>query len=296
MFSPRIGITIMATFDFPIADISINLRGHTTLPFYSSPKYLAAKTRGEKQWTTPTLLESLDEAGIRYGGVIASFAAADKGRRLDPIAIEEVHEVVAADPSRLFGWIGVNPLTTVETVKQIDYAVNQLGFKGVHVYPHWFGVRIDDRKYWPIYAKCAELDVPITLQVGSPTPNSNLQVVGRPIWLDPVAQDFPELKLIGLHIGSPWVHEMIMLCRNYDNVHILADAHRPSTWEPELLDYIHGVGNHLNMEGHKKVMWGTDWPVQTFKDSLDEVAALNFGEEAARALLGGNAIDLFDLS
>ncbi|MGP2435480.1 amidohydrolase family protein, partial [Listeria monocytogenes] len=87
--------------------------------------------------------------------------------------------------------------------------------KGVHVYPHWFGVPINDRLYYPIYAKCCELGVPITLQVGTHSMRSGAKCVGRPILLDDVAFDFPDLKLIGLHLGAPWLEEMVMLAKAY---------------------------------------------------------------------------------
>lgn len=279
----------------PVVDVSINLRGHTSLPFYSSEKYLDAKKRGETPWTTESLVGALDEAGIDIGGVIASFAANGVGGALDPIDIEDVHKVVSAAPDRLFGWVGINPLTTMDTLRQITYAVEELGFKGVHVYPHWFGVRVDDRSYWPIYAKCVELGVPIAVQVGTQTPRSHAKLVAKPSWLDSVAFDFPELKLLGLHIGSPWVEEMIMLCRNYENVYILADAHRPETWEPGLIRYMKAEGSHQSMDGADRVIWGTDWPVQEFKPSLSAVRDLQLGPEIEGKLLGGNAIKLFDL-
>ncbi|MGE5617317.1 MAG: amidohydrolase family protein [Candidatus Woesearchaeota archaeon] len=276
----------------PVVDVSCNLRGHTSLPFYS--RIPEAQRRGAAPWTSAALIREMDAAGIDRVGLIASVAAHGVGGAEDPIHVDEVHAVVSERPDRLFGWVGINPLKKMETLRYIEYGVRELGFKGVHCYPHWWGVPVNDRLYWPIYAKCCELGVPLALQVGSQTWRAGARLCARPSWLDDVAFDFPELKLLGLHIGSPWVDEMIMLCRNYENVFIIADAHRPSTWEPQLLEFLQGHGRR-SLDGIEKVMWGTDWPIQTFQESLAEVDALGLEPAARENLLGGNAIRVLGL-
>jgi uncharacterized protein len=275
-----------------VVDVSCNLRGHVRLPFYD--RIPTAKERGASAWEAPALVREMDAAGIDKVGLIASVAALGVGGDEDAIHVDEVKTVVDAAPDRLFGWVGINPLKKMETLRYIDYGVRELGFKGVHCYPHWFGVPVNDRTYWPIYAKCCELGVPIALQVGSQTWRAGAKLCAHPVWLDDVAFDFPELKLVGLHIGKPWVSEMIMLCRNYENVFIIADAHPPSTWEPELVDYLDGKGRR-NLDGIEKVMWGTDWPIQTFAESLREVEALGLEPAAKTNLVGGNAVRILGL-
>ncbi len=274
-----------------VVDVSVNLRGHTSLPLYD---YLQIPKERGRTWKADELVAAMDDAGVDMAGMIASVTAAGVGGEIDPIHVDEVKAVIDEHPTRLFGWAGINPLTTMDTLAYIDYAVRDLGFKGVHVYPHWWGVPINDRKYYPIYAKCAELGVPITLQVGSQSPRSHAKFVARPILLDDVAFDFPELKIVGLHIGTPFAHEMTMLCKNYENVYIIADGHPPRHWEPVLLDYINQV-MWSNKDGATKVMWGTDHPIQTFKQSLAEVDALGFDEVTKANLIGENAIRIMNL-
>lgn len=271
-----------------VIDVSVNLRGHTKLPFYRDGPFSEAGARGRTPWTAKTLLPAMDAAGIDQVGLIASVAALGVGGELDAIHADEVQEVVAQAPDRLFGWVGINPLETMDTLRYIDYAVGELGFKGVHVYPHWFGVRVDDRKYWPIYAKCAELDVPIAIQVGQQTPRNHARLVAKPSWLDPVAFDFPELRILGLHIGIPWTDEMITMCRAWEHIYIIADAHQPSFWTETLVAYLSG-GGRRNVDGIKKVLWGTDWPIQDFIPCLEEVHGLEINKEALDNLLGHNA-------
>ena len=278
-----------------VVDASVNYRGHTKLPFYQSELRRAARERAEKPWTAETLLPVLDDAGVDKAVLLSSIAASGVGGAPDEIHVDEVYPELQKAPDRLFGYAGINPTLPIrETLKYLDYAIGELGFRGVHVYPHWWGIRIDDRRYWPIYAKCEELGAPIMMQVGSPTPRNRAMIAAKPSWLDPVAFDFPGLTILGIHIGTPWVHEMIMMCRNYENVYIIADAHRPSTWEPDLVEYLNG-GGRANLDGIEKVIWGSDWPIQDIKVSIGEAGELPITQQAYDNLMGLNAMRVMNL-
>ncbi|GAA3739117.1 amidohydrolase family protein [Leifsonia bigeumensis] len=274
-----------------IVDCSVNYRGHPNLGLYD---YLQIPRRDPKPWQLGDLIAELDANGIAMAGLIASVVADGVGGEIDPIGAEEIHPMLAAAPDRLFGWVGINPLTTMETVRYIDYAVRELGFKAVHVYPHWFGVPINDRLYYPIYAKCAELGVPIGLQVGTQSPRSGAKFSAHPLLLDDVAFDFPELKILGLHLGHPFLTEMLMLCKNHENVYVVADAHPPAHWGSEVLDYI--LQKYWsNKDGARKVIWGTDYPVQGFAESLRQLRDLELPAETLDLVAGGNARRVFGL-
>jgi hypothetical protein len=78
----------------------------------------------------------------------------------------------------------------------------------------------DNRRYYPLYAECVELGIPFCLQVGHTGPLCPSES-GRPIpYLDHVALEFPELKIVAGHIGYPWTAEMIALATKYPNVYI----------------------------------------------------------------------------
>lgn len=273
-----------------VIDVTANFRPHPELGLY---KYLGVE--GGKPFDADEYIAEMDQAGVAMTGIVAGVVANGVGGKpliTDP---EAVFAAVEKHPTRYFGWMGVHPLDPMGAVKAIEHGITDLGFKAVHVYPHWFGVPINDRLYYPIYAKCAELGVPIGLQVGSQSMRSGAKLSGRPVLLDDVAFDFPELKILGLHIGTPWADEMTMLCRNHENVYIVADAHPPRQWEPELLDYIQEV-EWTNKDGSQKVLWGTDWPVQRPADSLAEVRQLGLQPEIEARLLGQNAVEVLGLT
>ena len=112
--------------------------------------------------------------------------------------------------------------------------------------------------------------------------------VGRPITLDAVACDFPELKLIGIHVGIPWHEEMIAMSWKHDNVFIGCDAHRPIYWPENFRHYI-------NSYGKDKVIFGTDFPVLDFERTVKDIDALDLRSEARRKLMRDNVLRIYGL-
>ena len=103
-----------------------------------------------------------------------------------------------------------------------------------------------------------------------------------------VAIDFPDLKIIGIHIGVPWTDEMISMAWKHENVYIGVDAYAPKHWPPQLVHY-------LNTYGREKVLFGTDWPVIETIRAVKEIRAMDLRPESYRALMRHNAIKVFNL-
>jgi predicted TIM-barrel fold metal-dependent hydrolase len=116
-----------------------------------------------------------------------------------------------------------------------------------------------------------------------------LPSVGRPITLDHVAIDFPELRLIGIHIGYPWTEEMISMAWKHENIFIGADAYAPKHWPAPLVHY-------MNTYGREKVMFGTDWPVIDPQRAAIEIETLGLRPESIRAVTRDNALRVFKLA
>lgn len=237
------------------------------------------------------MLEMMDAAGTERAFLVANKTGQIGLPGSWHLPYEVVADAVAAHPKRFYGLAGIDPTEGMDGVRALERAVKDHGFIGAHLYPHWFELAPDHARYYPFYAKCVELDVPIMLQVGQSlvyTKERPLRSVGRPITLDSVACDFPELKLIGMHVGIPWTEEMIAMAWKHDNVFIIADAHAPKYWPQSFVHYINSYGRH-------KVMYGTDFPVLTFERYRREVDDLNLRPESRRLFLRDNAIRVFGL-
>jgi predicted TIM-barrel fold metal-dependent hydrolase len=237
------------------------------------------------------MLAQMDSAGIQR----AFLVAAKTGRVGLPgsyhMPPEVVADAVAQYPDRFLGLIGLDPFMGMAGVRALEDAVTNMGFIGAHMYPHWFELEPNQARWYPFYAKCIELDVPVQMQVGQSLIYSNEQrcrSVGRPIYLDDIACDLPELKLIGTHVGIPWADEMIAMAWKHENVYICTDAHSPKYWPPSLVKYI-------NSYGQNKVIFGTDFPVLQFKRTVDEIDAFGLKPEVRRKFMRDNAIRLYGL-
>jgi hypothetical protein len=237
------------------------------------------------------MLAMMDSAGIER-----AFLVATKTGRLGlpgswHLPYEIVADAVQRRPERFRGLAGLDPFEGMQGVRKLERAVREYGFVGAHMYPHWFELSPDAAKWYPFYAKCVELDVPVQMQVGQSliyTAEQPLRSVGRPITLDAVACDFPELRLVGIHIGIPWTDEMIAMAWKHPNVYIGSDAHSPKYWPASFVQY-------LNSYGQDKVLFGTDFPVLDFARTREEIEALGLREEAKKKLLRTNALRVYKL-
>lgn len=239
----------------------------------------------------PEMIDRMDAAGIER-----AFLVAPKSGRVGlpgcyhlPYAV--VAKAVERHPDRFHGLAGIDPYEGMAGVRALESAVRNEGFIGAHCYPHWFELAPDHAKYYPFYAKCVELNVPFQLQVGQSmiyAKEHRTRSVGRPITLDGVACDFPELKLVGIHVGIPWHDEMIAMAWKHENVFIGADAHSPKYWPASFVHY-------LRSYGQDKVLFGTDFPVLDFARTMAEIEALDLPEAVLRKFLRGNAERVYGL-
>jgi len=237
------------------------------------------------------IIEKMEEAGIDKAFLIAARA----GRVGLPGCYHMPYSVVADAsakyPERFYGLAGIDPFEGMDGVRAFEDAIKNMGFVGAHLYPHWYELAPDHAKYYPFYAKCCELNVPIQMQVGQSMVYSQeyrTKSVGQPIALDAVACDFPELKLIGIHVGIPWHDEMISMAWKHENIFIGCDAHRPKYWPKSFIHY-------LNSYGQDKIIFGTDFPVLEFKKTIDDIDALGLKSEVRKKLLRDNVIRVYGL-
>lgn len=200
---------------------------------------------------------------------------------------EEVYEACKADPDRILGLFGINPMARIQGVRDLERAVVDMGFKGAHIHPHGFDLPPDHAYYFPYYAKCAELGVPVIISMGH-TQDLLPNEPGRPIHLDKIALYFPELNIVCAHTGWPWVEEAIALAAKHVNVFLGTSAYAPKYWKPEFLRFI-------NSWGQDKVLWGTDYPMIMHERSLQEVEKLELREVSKKKLLRENALRVFNL-
>jgi uncharacterized protein len=222
---------------------------------------------------------AMDAADIDFG-LLSAWSAPHQPAL---ISNDEVAAWVDANPSRFAGVACVDLNRPMEAVRELRRCVEELGFKGLRVIPWLWEAPPTDRRYYPLFAACVELGVPFFTQVGHTGPMRPSET-GRPIpYIDQVALDFPELVIVGGHIGYPWTEEMIAVCRKHENVYIDTSAYVPKRFPPELIAYMQSG------TGRKKVMFGTNYPMIFHQQALDGIEALGLDAEVLELFLAGNA-------
>lgn len=242
--------------------------------------------------TIEDYIAKMDRAGIDHSLLIAVRAGDRRMKGSFEIPYEQVAAYCNAHPTRFSGLAGIDPFRGMDGLRDLEYAVKELGFVGAHLYPHWFRLPPDAAQYYPYYAKCCELDIPIMMQVGQNLiyqKDVRLPSVARPILLDQIAIDFPELKLLGIHIGVPWTDEMIAMAWKHENVYIGIDAYAPKHLPQSLLHYMNTYGSH-------KVMFGTDWPVIDPERAVREMEAHNLRPQSYARVMRENALSVFRIA
>jgi uncharacterized protein len=237
------------------------------------------------------MLRRMDAAGIERGFLIAAKCGPLGHPACFHMPLDVVNKAIKQHPDRFFGLYGVDPTQGMRAVRELEHAVRDLGYVGAHGYPHWFELAPDHARWYPIYAKCCELDVPIQLQIGQSmvyAADYPIRSVGRPITLDGVCCDFPELKMVGIHVGIPWADEAVAMAWKHRNCYLGSDAHSPRYWPESFVRFI-------NSYGQDKVIFGTDFPVLGFERTRVELEALNLRPGPLRKLLRENVIRLYKL-
>jgi hypothetical protein len=260
---------------------------HPTRRFLEQP-FFDSLRRWARQESIPDIplsatIEAMDEAGVEVGLVTAWWGP--QGALIDN---DEVASFVREHPERLLGLASVDLASPMGAVRELRRCVHELGFRGLRIVPWLWGLPPDDRRYYPLYAECIELDVPFCLQVGHTGPLLTSEP-GRPIpYLENVALEFPELRVVAGHIGAPWTQEIISLATKFPNVYVDTSAYKAKRYPADFVEFMRG-------RGAKKVMFATNYPMLTPSACLEGLESLGLGDEATELFLHGNARKVFKL-
>lgn len=240
-------------------------------------------------YSPEAMIERMDAQGVERVICPSLKQYLYRDRQLCSVPWESVAKVTEKYPDRVAGLYGIDPWTGMKGVKEFEIAVRDYGFVGGHIHPFGFDRPVDHAKWYPFYTKAAELGVPIEFQLGHSAefmPSRH----GRPILIDQVAIDFPELTLIGAHHGWPWVEEMISMAWKHPNVYVTVSGHAPKYWDPKMVKF-------LNSRGMGKVLWGTDYPLIQHDEGLNQIDEyLDLKPEAKELLLRGTAEKVFNFA
>jgi predicted TIM-barrel fold metal-dependent hydrolase len=235
----------------------------------------------------------LDQAEVSTAVVYTEYYESALGVRT--ASNDAVAEYVARDPSRFIGLAGVDPWHD-DAVSQTRRALGDLGLRGIVLSPFKQRLLPTDARMARVFALCEELGAPVFLHTGINWWIDTSYEIGHPRHIDALASSFPDLKIVALHCGWPWVEDMMMVAWRHANIYLDISAHRPkhmpireSGWSPLLY-----WGNRM-LSG--RVVFGSTWTLigMSIADLAAEVRALPLKDSVIESWLHGNAERLFGM-
>jgi predicted TIM-barrel fold metal-dependent hydrolase len=236
------------------------------------------RERLERGTTVEQLVDEMDEAGIAKGVLCSGYTA--DGDREWIVAARDRY------PDRFALSHVVDPRRGMDAVRLVEELVTRDGYRLIRMLGLQTRLFYNEPAYYPVYAKCIELGVPVGLNVGFPGP----QVPSKyqdPLPVDDVAEFFPELTIVLQHGGEPWVDTCVKLMVKWPNIHYMSSAIAPKHIARAIVDY-------ANTRGADRVMFASDYPLLTHERCMQEARALPFRDsERFTKFLATNAHRLF---
>ncbi len=200
-----------------------------------------------------------------------------------PLTNDVVAALVRRYPQQFVGFASVDPLKGQAAIDEITRAVEVLGLSGAKFHPNLQAFAPSDPQFFPLFARIAALKIPALFHTGTSGLGAGMPGGGgvrleysRPIHLDTLAAEFPDLTIIGAHPSWPWEQEMIAILQHKPNVYNDLSGWLPKYIPPALLQEAAGRLNH-------KFLFGSDYPFITPDRWLQSFNALPGWSDAARA-------------
>lgn len=224
-----------------------------------------------RKFSAEELIQHMDEAGVSTA--ILTLHADRPSRSI--LSYAEKH------PSRFAYSLIVDPRRGMQTTRQIEALARAHAIRLIRVVPSIYNVAADDRMYFPVYAKCVELALPVSINTGIPGP----MLPGKcqhPMSLDDVCLFFPELTVVMANGADPWWDIAIRLMAKYPNLYLMTSAFSPKYLPASLIEF-------MNTRGKDKVMFATDFPFLEMRKCVGQAHDLDLREDVLRRYLHDNA-------
>lgn len=196
---------------------------------------------------------------------------------------DELKRFVDEDPDLFCAFAGLDPHKGMDAVRTLEHLVKNEGFVGAATDPIYNKLAIDDAKFYPIYAKCCELNIPMVITTGPARFTVGTTAsFAHPDQIDRVANDFPELRLIISHGAWPYIQEMIGCAFRNKNIYV------------ECSEYEKYPGSEAFIQAAKtilqdRVVFASAHPFVHYKDAVALYDMFDFSEDIKEKIMYQNA-------
>jgi uncharacterized protein len=216
-----------------------------------------------------------------------------------PVPNEEIIDLCMRSNDKLFPILTLEP-TLKGITESIELAKKNKGFaKGFKILLGYFPIFPTDRIFSPLYDYAESENLPVMFHTGDTATSDGSLEHSHPMNLDPLANERPELKMVVCHFGNPWISDAAELLYKHPNVH--ADISGlfvgGAKYSGKYLDYLsRSLSDAIYFIGSSdKVIFGTDYPIESYVDALDLVRKLKIDESDIDRILGKNAQFVFSI-
>jgi predicted TIM-barrel fold metal-dependent hydrolase len=234
------------------------------------------------------------DAGVK--GILVGWDA-ETNTGEPPMSNDYVASMVKRFPEAFIGAYGcVDPWKGKWAVMEAERCITELGLMGLKFQAAAQGFYANDHRFYPLWEKCLELGASVQLHTGSTGLGAGMPGGGgiklkytRPIpYIDDVAADFPDLKIICLHPSYPWQDEAIAMAIHKSNIFFDLSGYAPKYF-PEAFK------KEIRSRLQDRVMFASDYPVLEFKRLFAEWEAEGYPPEVLEKIYYKNAIRILDL-
>jgi predicted TIM-barrel fold metal-dependent hydrolase len=196
----------------------------------------------------------------------------------------------ARHPNRVFFGLEIDPNDITGAVRRIRQAHADHGISAVTTFPAGCNpqVPVSDRRYYPVYQTCIDLDIPIITNAGVPGPRFPAECQ-HVMHFDRVCYDFPELRIVMRHGAEPWEELAVKLMLKWPGLHYMPSAFAPKYYPEAILKY-------ANSRGADKIMYAGYYPAGlTLERIFTEMRDVPLRDEVWPKFLRENAVRVFKL-
>jgi predicted TIM-barrel fold metal-dependent hydrolase len=225
-----------------------------------------------------TVIAEMDRWGIQRGLINVTFT--------DEVAMAALQQ----HPDRFIGCYPVDPNRGMDCVREMHRAVKELGVRAAGAFPAGYTpqVPINDKRFYPIYATCVELDIPIFCCAGVPGPRVPMAPQKVEL-IDEVMYDFPELTFVTRHGCEPWEDLAVKLMLKWPNLYYSTSAFAPKHYPKAIIDY-------ANTRGADKVIYAGYFPMGlSLERIMTDMQGVGFKDEVWPKFLRQNALRVLRL-
>jgi hypothetical protein len=273
------------------ADVSA--MGHPSLPAHLSEGAAAYFGADHRMPTVPEIASYYRERRI---AAVVFTVDAEAATGHPPISNEEIAVACAEHADVLIPFASIDPAKGAPGAREARRLAEQCGVRGFKFHPSLQGFYPNDRVAFPLYEVLQELRLPAIFHTGQTGIGARVRGGGgirlkysNPMYIDDVAVDFPDLRIVMAHPAFPWQDEALAVATHKPNVYIDLSGWSPKYFPPQLIRY----ANTLLKE---KVLFGSDYPLITPDRWLADFEGLEIKPEVRPRILKQNAIALLGLA